>query len=138
MTKAIARGVVALGLLFAPGSSAVGQALDPASAEALAATLRLLQDPALRAPALAAEPKAAASDRQLRALAGSEQLTQELYELAAEIFGELTRASGGDGRRMTEALEQATRDPAGFAAMLSPRTRERLRALSIRISDQPR
>lgn len=39
--------------------------------------------------------------------------------LSAQIFDELTRNSGGDARKMTEALERAKSDPAGFAAMLS-------------------
>src|SRR5580765_7619027 len=67
------------------------QALDPASADALATTLRMLADP--------------------------------------------TRNSNGDPRAMSEALDRARSDPAGFAAMLRPETLERLRALSVKISD---
>ncbi len=39
---------------------------------------------------------------------------------------------------MSEALDRAKSDPAGFAAMLRPETLERLRALSIKISDAQR
>lgn len=126
-------------LAFLLGAAPLGaQTLDAASADALAATLRMLQDPSLRGPAVAADPRAAAVDTQIRSLAGSPQLTQELYELAAQVMSELTQSSGGDVGRMTETLERGKADPAAFAAMLSPATLQRLRELSVKISDQQR
>ena len=71
-------------------------------------------------------------------MVGSERLRQEFYALAARIFQELTANSGGDVAKMNEALERAKADPAAFAAMLSPQTLQRLRELSIKISDQRR
>jgi len=120
------------------GAPAHGQRLDPASAEALAATLRMLQDPALRGAALAKDPKAAGIDSQMRGMMGGDKHMAELYELAAQIFEDLTRGSGGDVQKMTQALERGRTDPAGFAALLSPKTLERLRELSSKISDRPR
>lgn len=114
------------------------QGLDPASAEALSATLRMLTDPSLRNPAIATNPQAGAIDQQVQAMVGAEPLRQEFYALSAQIFEELTRNSGGDVRKMSEALERAKSDPAAFAAMLSPATLQRLRELSIKISDQRR
>ncbi len=122
-------------LAVAPASA---QPLDAASAEALAATLRVLQDPALRAAAIAASPQGTAVDRQVQAIAGSPALTEELYALAGQVMSELARSSGGDVSRMNDALERGKNDPAGFAAMLSPDTLERLRALSTKISDRAR
>lgn len=117
---------------------AFAQALDQASAEALATTLRMLSDPAARGAAIGADPSAAAADKQIQSLAGSPALTQQLHELAGQIFEELTRNSGGDVTKMTESLQRARSDPAGFAAMLSPRTLDRLRELATKISDQRR
>lgn len=114
------------------------QVLDPAAAEALATTLRMLADPAARAGVLAADPAAASIDRQVQSMAGSSALAQEVYGIAAEVFADLARNSGGDPKRMNEALEQAKSDPAGFAAMLRPETLQRLRELSTKISDAPR
>lgn len=131
-------GVTALLLLALAASSLPAQMLDPAAAEALAATLRMLADPAARADVLARDPAAAAIDRQVQGMAGSSALAQEVYGIAAEVFADLARNSGGDPRRMNEALERAKSDPAGFAAMLRPETLERLRALSTKISDAPR
>ena len=125
-------------LLACAAAPAAAQALDPASEEALAAVLRLLQDPALRGPAVAGAPGAAAIDREIQALAGTPELVQAVYELAAEVFADLTRSAGGDARRLGEALERAKADPGAFAALLRPATLDRLRALAVRISDRRR
>jgi hypothetical protein len=142
---ALAGLTVTAGLAAAPGlapplgpGAAAAQALDPGAAEALAAATRMLLDPAQRAAAIAGTPQAGGLDREVRALTGSDALTQELYALAADVFAELARQSGGDVAKMTEALERGRTDPAGFAAMLSPQTLERLQALATRISDQRR
>ena len=129
---------VAMLLILLAAAPATAQSLDPASSEALAATLRMLQDPALRGAAVAGSPQATAVDLQIQSMAGSPATTQEIYALAAQVMDELTRASGGDARRMVEVLEQGKSDPAGFAAMLSPATLERLRELSTKLSDRAR
>jgi hypothetical protein len=113
------------------------QTLDPASAEALAATLKMLADPAMRGQVIATSPAASEIDRQVQGMAGA-QLAPEVYGLAAEVFADLVRNSGGDPKLMSEALDRAKSDPAGFAAMLRPETLERLRALSVKISDSQR
>jgi hypothetical protein len=138
MVKRLGTGLLVLALLAPCGTPPAAQALDPAAAEALAATLRMLADPAARAEVLASDPAAAAIDRQVQGMAGSPQLVQEVYGLAAEVFADLARSTGGDARRLSEALDRAKSDPAAFAAMLRPETLERLRALATKISDAPR
>ena len=115
-----------------------GQALDPASAEALSATLRMLADPPSRGEAILGTPGAAEIDRQVQSIASSSQLAQEMYAIAAAVFADLARSSGGDATQMSDALEQAKSDPAGFAARLSPETLQRLQELSTKISDAKR
>jgi hypothetical protein len=39
---------------------------------------------------------------------------------------------------MSEALARGAADPAGFAALLSPATQQRLRELGARLADRPR
>ncbi len=132
------RLVPALVLLLSAAPLAA-QTLDPASGEALGATLRMLRDPALREAAIAARPQAVGVDTQVPGLAGaSPELAQEFYELVAEVFKDLVRNSDGDVTRMNETLHRAQSDPAGFAALLSPGTVDRLRALSVKMSDRPR
>ena len=125
-------------LLVLPAPPLPAQTLDPAAAAALATTLRMLADPAARGQILATDPTAAAIDKQVQGLAGSSQLAEEVYGLAAEVFADLARSSGGDPGRLSEALDRAKTDPAGFAAMLRPETLERLRALATKISDAQR
>src|SRR5438876_42190 len=115
------RTLVALALVLLAAAPLAGEAPDPAVQEALAAS-----------------PRAAAIDTEVRAMTGSPQLTQEFYDLAATIFEELAKSSGGDPNTMRETLERAAEDPAAFAALLSPATLDRLRALAVKISDRPR
>jgi hypothetical protein len=114
---------------------AAAQALDPASATALAATLRLLQDPAQRSAAISGNPQAAATNQQIQTMLTPE-LQEEFYALAATIFADLVQASGGDAGRMAQTLAAAQADPAGFVASLSPQTAERLHAFAAKIGDQ--
>lgn len=126
-------------LLALTSGVARGQAVDPASQEALAAVLRMLNDPGLRAAAIAGSPQAGAAAAQIESLTqGSPALTQDVYALAGHIFEDLTRASGGDAQALGQALTRAQADPASLGAMLSPRTLEHLRALAIKLSDAPR
>jgi hypothetical protein len=112
------------------------QTLDAASSTALAATLRLLQDPAQRNAVIAGNPQGAATDQQIQALLKNPALQEEFYALTAAIFAELVQSSGGDASKMTQTLTAAQTDPAGFVAGLSPQTAERLRAFASKISDQ--
>jgi hypothetical protein len=129
---------LALLLVLAPVTPLGAQALDPNSADALAAAVKVLLDPTLRAGAIAGNPQAGAADQTARALTRSDALTQELYALAAQIFSELAASSGGDAAKMSQTLVQARSNPAAFAASLSPQTLERLRLLSTKITHQPR
>jgi hypothetical protein len=129
--------VVALALLASAGSTGA-QPLDPRSQDALGQTLQIMLDPNARAAELAKNPQGATVDQQVRALTGSDALTQEFYAVAGHVLTELTQNSGGDAQKMLQAVERAKADPAGFAAMLSPQTQQRLRDLAVKLSDQKR
>lgn len=132
------KALLLLALILGAAAPLHAQTLDPASQEALAATLGLLRDPALRGTAIAGNRQAAGFDQQIQGLAGSPELAQQLYELAADVFADLARNSGGDVGTMSRTLEDAGRDPAAFAALLSPATLRRLREIAVKISDRPR
>ena len=129
--------VVALALLTSAGSTGA-QPLDPRSQDALGQTLQIMLDPDARAAELAKNPQGVTADQQVRALTGSDALTQEFYAVAGQVLTELTQNSGGDAQKMLQAVERAKADPAGFAAMLSPATQQRLRELAVKLSDQKR
>ena len=132
--------LVLLGALVALAATgpAAAQTLDPAAQDALNKTLQTLLDPNARAGELAKNPQGTAVDQQVRALAGSEALTQEFYAVAGQVLTELVQNTGGDVQRMLQAVERAKTDPAGFAAILSPATQQRLRDLSVKLSDKKR
>jgi hypothetical protein len=130
--------VLTFSLTLATAAVVPAQTLDGASTEALSAVLRMLQDPVARGSALAANPDAAAIDQNVQALTGSPALTQEFYVLASLVFTDLVQGSGGDVTRMRQSLADGQRDPAGFAAFLSPATLQYLRDLSVRVGDRKR
>jgi hypothetical protein len=134
--KAVLGLIAILAVAWVSTGPVEAQALDAASSTALAATLRLLQDPAQRSAAIAGSPQAAETDRQIQTMLGNPALQEEFYALTASIFTELVQSSGGDASRMAQALAAAQADPAGFVASLSPQTAERLRAFASKISDQ--
>ena len=138
MRRLALAGLTALSLLAFTPAPLRSQTLDSQSTEALAATLRMLTDPAARGQVIAGDPSAAEVDRQVQGMAGTPALAQEVYGIAAEVFADLVRNTDGDPRRMSEALDQAKSDPAGFAAMLRPETLDRLRELATKISDARR
>ena len=114
------------------------QGLDPASAAALAETLKALANPNGGSLPLGTDAAAAEIDRQVKSIAGSPQLTQEVYNLAARVLAELVQSTGGDVRKLSDALERARSDPEGFAATLSPPTLQQLRELSDKIGGAKR
>ena len=135
MIRVLVAAVLLVGVAAAPAQA---QSLDPASQDALDKTLRILLDPAARSDEVSRSSQGAAVDQQVRALGGSEALTQEVYALAGQVLGELVQSTGGDTQKMLQALDRAKTDPAGFAALLSPATQQRLRELAVKLSDKPR
>ena len=117
---------------------AAAQPLDSASQSALDKTLQILLDPQARSGELSKNSEGTAVDQQVRALTGSDALTQEVYQIAGEVLKELAQSTGGDPQKMLLAVDRARTDPAGFAAMLSPATLQRLRDLSVKMSDAKR
>ena len=115
-----------------------GQALDAGSQDALGAVLRMLQDPALRGAAIAGDARSNSADAQIQSLThGSPVLTQEVYELAGQIFEDIARSSGGDVQAINQALARAQSDPTSLATLLSPSTLARLRALAGKLFAPP-
>ena len=125
-------------MALAAASEPAAQPLDPTSQDALSKTLQILLDPNARGGELAKNSQGSAVDQQVRALAGSDALTQELYAMAGRVLTELVQSTGGDTQKMLQALERAKIDPAGFAAMLSPATQQGLRDLAVKFSDSKR
>jgi hypothetical protein len=87
--------LVILGALLALAAAgpAAAQALDPSSQDALNKTLQILLESSARAGELAKNSQGTAVDKQVRALAGSDALTQEFYALAGQVLAELVQST---------------------------------------------
>ena len=105
-----------------------------AGSAALAEMLKSLNGPGGKGGPLGAGAGSGDIDQQVRALTGSPELTQELYNVAAQVLGELLQSTGGDMSKLFDVIARAQSDPGAFAATLSPQTRELLRNLSDRIA----
>jgi len=123
---------VAFIALVIPAAPLQAQRVDSGSAPALSEMLKSLTAPG--AKGLGTGTGSGDIDQQVRALTGSPELTQELYNLAAQVLGELLQSSGGDMNKVFDTLSRARSDPEAFAATLSPQTRDRLKDLSDRIT----
>ena len=114
------------------------QGLDPASAAALPETLKAPANQNGGSLPLGNDAAAAEIDRQVKSIAGSPQLTQEVYSLAVQVLADLVQSAGGDVRKLSDALDRAQSDPGGFAATLSPPTLQQVRELSDKIAGAKR
>jgi hypothetical protein len=108
-------------------STGASSELDAASKEALEKTNALLKDKKQRDEYNKTSPKAQAADAFANQVGGSAQGTQNIYELSAKVFEKLVKKYNGDPEKMKQVLEQAQKDPAGFAN--SEFTSEELKAL---------
>src|SRR5688500_13050200 len=115
-------------------SSARAESTDAELMDAIAKTQELLRDPKARKEA-ATTKEAKSADDLLESIAGNPENAQLIYELAAEVFGDLAKDAQSDPDKMAAILEEAKRDPAAFAAKLSPERRAKIKALSKKIPD---
>jgi hypothetical protein len=103
-------------------------------AAALAVMLKSLKVPGGKAGLLGAGTGSGEIEQQVRALTASPELTQELFNVASQVLGELLQSTGGDMNKLFDLLARAQSDPSAFVARLSPQTQDRLKDLSDRIA----
>lgn len=104
--------------------------------EALQMTQQLLFDPKQRPAVINGSSQAQAADRALQSLAGDPQTAQQMYQLAADIFGSMGQQNGFDADKMEKVVEQGAKDPAGFANTLSPGQKDMLHKLGLAIEQK--
>lgn len=103
--------------------------LDKNAQEALEQTMGMLRSSQKREEEIKKDPKAKAANAEVESLTGSAENTQKLYELSALIMENLTKQAGGDPDKMVKILEQAQKDPAGFANSFTPEQQKLLKQL---------
>lgn len=107
--------------------------LDASTLDAIAKSQQVLTDPALRRKAAAQFKGGTRATENVRAIAGNPQNEEEIYALAAEIFGTLAKNAKGEPDKMMEILQKGLSDPAAFGNSLSPAQKQKLHEISIRV-----
>ena len=135
MKKAFARliplisaTVVAPGTLLAGGVMATSGESE-SDMPALVQTQELLKDRESRAAA-SKSGDAQKTDAYIQQMTGNAELTDEVYELAAEVFSQVVKDSKGDSSKMQKALDDFSRNPASFAEKWTPEQKAKLQKLS--------
>ena len=131
--------ISAFTLLIALSSGAVcfAQELDAASKEALAKTQQLLTTPAEREAAISKSPGGQIADGQIKALAGTQANTDEIYKITSDIFASMVAETGGDPVKMQALMDKAKNDPKGFADHMNAKDRKAIEDVSHKISVAP-
>jgi hypothetical protein len=109
--------------------------LDKASQEALLKTQQMLSDPKLRKDAISKDTKAQEVDAKVQSLAGSSGSADAIYGLSADIMDSLVKESKGDPVIMQKLINEAMKDPAGFAEKWTPEQKAKLKAIAHDIPD---
>jgi hypothetical protein len=104
--------------------------LDQYSQEALTKTMDLLRSNEQRQEEINKSDKAKAVDAQVKALAGTPQNTQKIYELSAEIMKNLVESTKGDTDKMMQIIQQAEKNPSAFADTFTPEQKRMLNELA--------
>jgi len=89
-----------------------------------------MKSPKFHKDAAKESKEAAAVEKQVKELAGSEANEQEIYNLAADVLGNMKDLTP---EQMTQLLQEAQNDPQGFASKFSPEQRRKLKELAERI-----
>ncbi len=58
------------------------------------------------------------------------EVNDEIFNLAADIFGSLTKEANGDPQKVKKILEEAQRNPEEFAKKLSASEKKKLHSIS--------
>jgi hypothetical protein len=107
--------------------------LDDASESALRETQQLLRDPKRLEKEGLHTPEAKHNHQQLKQLMGTDADTAAVYDLVAEIFGDIVKESDGNSVKMLEMLNQVMSKPEAFAHRMSPEQRKKLSDLAKKV-----
>lgn len=120
-----------MALLF----SLSAMALDGADQEATTKTQELLKSKDARQKTIEKSEDAKKANAHLQGLTGGdEKLSQEIYELSAEIMPTLVEKSGGDSKKMLELMK----NPEAFANSWTPEQKEKLKRLAEKLQSAPK
>jgi len=98
--------------------------------EALRKTQELLRDPSAREKIGKQTSEGREAMNQAESLGGSTENTEEIYDLAADIFADLVHQTNGDPDKIKELLKKAQKNPEDFAKHFSDSQKAKLKEIS--------
>lgn len=122
--------LLGFGLNARAGGPKVAGSEDPTQDQALLKTQETLRSSAGRQEIIHESKAAQEVDQRVKELAGSSASEQEIYDLAADVLGNMKDKSP---EQMMQILEQAQKDPAAFAKSWTPAQKKKLEELSQRL-----
>jgi hypothetical protein len=100
----------------------------------LTKTQNLLRNSEQRNQAIQSDPKSIQVEDFVKKLTGGDaKVKDEIYELAAEIFGDVVKNCDGDVSKMKEAVDKFAKDPDAFARTWNSDEKQKLQELSTKI-----
>jgi hypothetical protein len=119
-----------VGLLFLLPGYAFSEPSQAETESAMQEAMFLLNNPDAREAYIRNNPNTRQADKSLRGLAGSEQTTEEMYQLASDIFAQITLKANGDPDKMMLLLQKAQSNPEAFAKSFTPEQKQKLSDLA--------
>lgn len=107
--------------------------LDSSSQQALEQTKALLKNREAREQAAQKSDRSRKAHDRAKQLMGSEQGTDAIYGLSAEVLEHIVKSTNGDSKKMNQLLQKAATDPKGFAESLPPEIQQKIKAVSKKV-----
>ncbi|MGE0632324.1 MAG: hypothetical protein AB7O96_07955 [Pseudobdellovibrionaceae bacterium] len=102
---------------------------DQETDEAITKTQQMLKQPEARKNLIKGSDAAIATDNNVKSLAGSNADEQAIYELAADVLGNM---KGKSPEELSKAVAEGNLNPAGFANSWTPEQKKKLSEISNR------
>lgn len=96
----------------------------------VAQTQELLKDPKFRAQNAKESKPAAELDQHIKQLSGNPKNEQEIYELAADVMGNMKDLTP---EQMAKVVEQGSKNPEAFAESFTPAQKSKLHDIAERV-----
>ena len=106
-----------------------------AISDPLGQTQDLLKDPQKRNTFIQQESQANDVDKKVNQIAGSPEVSNQIYGLSADIFAEIHKMTGGDPEKMNKLLQDAAKDPSILGNALGADQKKKLKEIATQIEN---
>jgi hypothetical protein len=104
-----------------------------AFSDPLGQTQDLLKDPQKRNAFIQQDTQANEVNKKVNQVAGSPEVSNQIYNLSADVFAEIHKITGGDPEKMNKLLQDAAKDPSVLGNALSEDQRKKLKEIATQI-----